>query len=274
LDNQGGIETVKRIIAGVGLWLFLPGGGFGQAPTAKPEFEVADIRQNKSNDTAIYERVLPDGEISARNIPMKEFLKFAYFAHDVRDEQIAGGPAWLNSDRFDTVGKATPGTPDETIRLMLQNLLEKEFKLAVHQEQRPMDVYALVVGKGGPKLQKAAGSGKVDCRRRVGGGQDPAAKDMPAGQAELVCTNMTMADLAEALPVYAPGYVDHAVVDLTNIKGAYDLKLSWVSRLLIDQGGLTMFDAVDKQLGLKMEPRKLPMPFLVIDHVEKLAGDN
>jgi len=267
---------MKRRLAGAGLFVLLSGGVFcqttgGQAPAAKPEFEVADIRQNKSNDTQSYERVLPGGEISARNIPMKEFLKFAY---NVRDEQLAGGPAWLNSDRFDITGKATPGTPDETLRLMLQNLLEKEFKLAVHREQRPMDVYALVVGKNGPKLQKATGSGKPDCRRRVGGGQDPAAKDMPPGQAELVCTNMTMADLAEALPKYAPGYADHAVVDLTNIKGAYDLTLSWVARGFVDQGGLTMFDAVDKQLGLKMEPRKLPMPVIVIDHVGKLAGDN
>jgi uncharacterized protein (TIGR03435 family) len=262
---------MKRIIAGGGLLLLLSNGGFGQPPAAKPEFEVADIRQNKSNDTEAYERVLPGGEISARNIPMKELLKFAY---NIRDEQLGSGPAWLGSDRFDITGKATPGAPDDTLRLMLQSLLEKEFKLTVHQEQRPMDVYALIVGKGGPKLQKAAGSGNRDCRRRVGGGQDPAAKDMPPGQAELVCTNMTMADLAEALPQFAPGYADHAVVDLTNIKGAYDLKLEWVSRLVIDQGGLTMFDAVDKQLGLKLEARKLPMPFLVIDHVEKLAGDN
>jgi uncharacterized protein (TIGR03435 family) len=85
---------------------------------------------------------------------------------------------------------------------------------------------------------------------------------------------MNMADLAEALPVYAPVYADHAVVDLTNIKGTYDLKLEWVSRLVIEQeGGLTMFDAVDKQLGLKLEARKLPMPVIVIDHAEKPADD-
>jgi uncharacterized protein (TIGR03435 family) len=261
---------MKQTIAGAGVAFLLSCGAFGQAAATKPEFEVADIRQNKTNENG-YARILPGGQISVRNVPMKEFLKFAY---NLRDEQISGGPPWFDSDRFDITGKATPGTPDDTLRLMLQNFLAKEFKLAVHQEQRPMDVYALIVGKGGPKLQKAAGSGKVDCRRRVGGGNDPAAKDMPAGQAELVCTNMTMADLTQALPQFAPGYVDHAVVDLTDIKGAYDLKLSWVSRLLIDQGGLTMFDAVDKQLGLKLEARKIPMPVIVIDHAEKLADDN
>lgn len=262
---------MKRIITAANLAILLAGGAFAQTPPAKPEFEVADIRQNKSNSTEGYDKVLPGGEISARNVPMKNLLQFAY---NVREEQLGSGPAWIGSDRFDIDGKATPGASDDSLRLMLQSLLEKEFKLVVHLEPRPMDVYALTVGKGGPKLQKAAGSGKVDCRRRVGGGQDPAAKDMPPGQAELVCTNMTMADLTQALPQYAPGYADHTVVDLTNIKGAYDLKLSWVARGFVDQGGLTMFDAVDKQLGLKLEPRKMPMPYLVIDHVEKLANDN
>lgn len=186
-----------------------------QAPATKPEFEVADIRQNKPDENG-YARILPGGQISVRNVPMNEFLKFAYGVHD---EAILGGPAWINTDRFDITGRAAHGTPDDTLRLMLQNFLAKEFKLSVHTEQRPTDVYALVVGKGGAKLQKAAGSGKTDCRRRVGGGDDPAAKDMPPGQAEVVCTNVTMTDLAGGLPQFAPSYVDHEVVDLTNIQG-------------------------------------------------------
>lgn len=272
---------MRRAIAGAFL---LSGIVFGQTlqPTlqstqakpeaAKLEFEVADIRLNKTHAEP-YARILPGGEISVRNLPMNEFLKFAY--NLPQDGRILGGPAWFGTDGFDITGKATPGTPDATLQIMLQNFLAKEFKLVVHQEQRPMDVYAMLVGKGGSKLQKAAGSGKFDCRRRVGGGQDPAAKDMANGQAEVVCTNATMADLADRLPQVAPGYVDHPVVDLTGIQGTYDLKLTWVSRLVIDEtGGLTMFDAVDKQLGLKLEARKMPMPVIVVDHVEKLADDN
>ena len=64
------------------------------------------------------------------------------------------------------------------------------------------------------------------------------------------------------------------MVDLTNLKGAFDFKLAWVVRSLIDQGGLTMFDAVDKQLGLKLKPGKVPIPFFVIDRVVKRADDN
>ncbi len=61
------------------------------------------------------------------------------------------------------------------------------------------------------------------------------------------------------------------VVDQTGLQGAYDLKLNWAPRTLLDQGGLTMFDAVDKMLGLKLDSRKLPMTVVVIDHVEKLS---
>jgi uncharacterized protein (TIGR03435 family) len=63
-------------------------------------------------------------------------------------------------------------------------------------------------------------------------------------------------------------------VDLTGLSGTYDFKLDWVGAGFIDQGGLTMPDAVAKQLGLKLEERKLPMPVLVIDHIEKPSDNN
>ncbi len=248
----------------------LPLIALGQNPPPKPEFEVADIRPNRSNEND-YARALPGGEISVRNKPFREIVSVAFSSRP--DTPVLGGPPWIGADRFDITGKAQPGTPDETLELMLQSLLIKEFKLEAHIEQRPTDSYALVVGKNGPKLAKATGSGKPVCGRRVGGGQDPAARGMDAGQAELVCTNVTMADLAMNLPKAAPTYVDHDVVDLTGIDGIYDVTLNWVSAAVIDQGGLTMFDAVDKQLGLKLEARKLPRPVIVIDHVEKLVDD-
>src|ERR1035438_10698484 len=90
-------KMLKRSLAVLNLLVLLAGGAFAQA-TAKPEFEVADIRQNKSHSTDGYDKVLPGGEISARNVPMKNLLQFAY---NLRDEQIGSAPAWINSDRFD-----------------------------------------------------------------------------------------------------------------------------------------------------------------------------
>lgn len=261
---------MKHIITGAAVIALLANGVSGQYPGAKREFEVVDIRPNKTTEQDGYHRILPGGQIAVRNVTMREIITFAFNAF--RDGQISGGPSWLNSDRFDISGKATPGTPDDTLRLMLRNFLAKEVKLVVHQVQRPVNGYALVVGKGGPKLQKAVGSAPAGCKQVLE--EDAAAKNLFAGQNELVCTNMTMLDLAETLPGAAPGYVDGPVVDLTGLKGAFDFKLAWVARSFIDQGGLTMFDAVDKQLGLRLKTQKVSVPFFVIDHVEKPTDDN
>ncbi len=117
---------------------------------------------------------------------------------------------------------------------MLQTLLANEFKLVVHREQKPMNVFELTVGKGGPKFQKAAGTGKPDCKRTFGATYDHPEKTGPNGngdgQMHAVCVNMTMADLAEGLPNLAPGYIDRMVVDSTGLKATYDLNL-WTNSL-------------------------------------------
>ena len=121
-------------------------------------------------------------------------------------------------------------------------------------------IFALEIAKGGDKLQQAAESGKPQCSRTVGAGL----------QAEATCKSVTMHDLGQALQVLAELYVDRDIVDLTGLPGTYDLKLSWVGRQTIDQvGGLTLPAALEKQLGLKLERRNLPVPVIVIDHLEK-----
>jgi uncharacterized protein (TIGR03435 family) len=153
---------------------------------------------------------------------------------------------------------------------MLRTLLEEEFKIVDHQEQKPTSVYALVVDKGGPKVQRSARPGDRFCKRIAGGTDDPDAKGLSPIEAGFICTNMTMADFADLLPEMAPAYLDRLVVDSTGLKGAYDFKLVWVGAALIDQGGLTVFEAMEKQLGLKLEARRVPITVTVIDHIEKL----
>ena len=94
-------------------------------------------------------------------------------------------------------------------------------------------------------------------------------------EAEAICKNVTMRDLGQALQVLAELYVDRDVVDLTGLPGTYDLKLNWVGRQTIDQvGGLTMPAALEKQLGLKLEPNRSRVDFIVIDHAEKTPVEN
>jgi uncharacterized protein (TIGR03435 family) len=253
---------------------------FGQIPAARPEFEVADVKPNTSGQPLGAGSILPSGQFRAINIPLKELIKFAY---KVRNEAIVGAPAWADSERYDINGKTAPvgleetfwrSTSavqvmqfsynwDDTFRLMVQTFLSDSFKLALHQEKRPMDVLALVVAKSGAKLQKAADSGRPECTRTVGAEL----------RAQAVCKKVSMADLARAMQVFAPGYANREVVDLTGIEGTFDLQLDWVGIQNIDSGGLTMPGALEKQLGLKLEPRKLPVTVLVVDHVER-PSDN
>jgi len=252
---------------------------FGQAPNSRPEFDVVDIKLNVSGSPNGVGEILPGGQFRAINIPVKEIIKFAY---NLRDDAIVAAPNWVDSERYDIVGKAPAAGSeetfwrsdsalqfmrlyytDQTFRQMVQSLLADRFKLSVHSDKKLASVYALTVAKGGPKLQRAVESGKPDCLRTV---------DQQI-QAVLTCKNMTIADLGRALQLFAPGYANHEVIDTTGLEGTYDFTLKWVGVAVVDQGGMTIPEALDKLLGLRWEERKQPMPIIVIDHIEK-PSDN
>lgn len=252
-----------------------------QSSSSTLEFEAADIRLNNSGDEGGSGTVQPGGQLHAVNMPVRELIKFAY---SVRDEALVGAPGWVDTERYDVTAKGpavgaeeTFWRPtnavrvmrlaykwDENIRKMTQTLLADRFNLKVHQEQRPISIYALVVTKKGSRLEPASDlSARPVCTRTVG--------DQLAAEAD--CTNMSMAQFGQALQFLAGLYADREVVDATGLTGAYDFKLDWVGRPNIDNGGLTMPDALNKQLGLKLESRKQPMPVIVIDHIERPAGN-
>lgn len=107
----------------------------------------------------------------------------------VKPDAVIASPDWFTSDHFDIDGTIPPDTPDDSVRLMLQRFLASQFRLAVHLEQKPQDVFALTVPDGEPKLQHASGSGDAECTVSVDNGNHRAD-----------CANMSMADLADRLP--------------------------------------------------------------------------
>jgi uncharacterized protein (TIGR03435 family) len=243
-----------------------------QQSAALPEFEVAVIRLNLSGgnqSTWSPSAELRDGQVRATNISMKELLRVAFVSRDGLPV-FAGAPAWFEEDRWDFLARQAPDISADTasrmtrMRLAVRSFLTRELKLAVHTEQRPMSVYVLTVGKDGPKLQTSADPrAPITC----------AAARAPAGiGAHRECRNISMDDLAKSLPEVAPAYFDDMqVLDKTGLTGAYDFDLDWVGRNRVDvDGGLTIFGAVEK-LGLKLKLEKLPMPVIVIDHVERPA---
>jgi uncharacterized protein (TIGR03435 family) len=272
----------RRFFVGVSSIFLMAAAAWGQ------QFEVADVRVNKAEGAAAPVQVLNEdgipveiqpnpngishlleepftesGRVSLRYITMRMLIAIAYKKEIVSGEFLSGGPSWIDSDHFDLIAKALPKTPLDTERLMIRAVLAERFHLQIHRERKPMPVYALVVGKSGPRLQKAAGSGAADCRAVAERGPD-----------HLVCTDMKMPDLAKALPNLAPDYLDKIVVDQTGLSGTYDFGLDWAARRNLDEtGGVTIFGAVEK-LGLKLEERKAPMPTIVIDRMDRTPAEN
>jgi uncharacterized protein (TIGR03435 family) len=154
---------------------------------------------------------------------------------------------------------------------MLQSLLTERFKLAIHMDQQPMTAYVLSVGNGKPKL-KESDSGPPGCQRQAQGSESNAGGVIPA-----VCHGLTMAAFAAQLSGAAGDYLESPVVDDTKLEGAWDFTLKWTPRgRLATAGadGITIFDAIDKQLGLKLEPKPIPADVLVVDRVNQKPTDN
>jgi uncharacterized protein (TIGR03435 family) len=250
-------------------------------PKEPTEFEAADVRVSAPG-TKVYINFAPGGRLDAKAITMKQLLNAAYGF----DEDMIVGPKWLETERYDIVAKAPRDVSQEAMANMVRAMLAERFKLKVHNEDRPVDVYALTVGKRGLKMKESAGDVRANCKISAGD-----------GKRNYTCQNTTMAQLADRLRQLAPGYVNHPVVDKTELTGTYDFVLSWTPKQAFQGGGrnadspaspaagsgptasdpngaLTLTEAVDRQLGLRLEIQKHPMPVLVIDHAEQKPTEN
>lgn len=197
------------------------------------------------------------GHITYTNLSLKNLLVNAY---DVKGYQISG-PAWLDSERFDVVAKVPQGATKEQVRIMMQNLLQERFKLVVHHETKEMPMYALVVGKGGPKMKVTPDDPPPPAA--TGGPSDDAAKPpappdlaktmgkisvepdgtikMPKGfapkngcmnmmmgtpngpKSHMQCSGQTMSAFASQLS----NQMDKPVTDQTNLTAKYDFALDF-----------------------------------------------
>jgi uncharacterized protein (TIGR03435 family) len=265
----------------------------GAQSTRAPEFEVAAIRVTNSTDPqsgtfdasglltlhgATMRMLIGIGWKETRTLPDLTALEIAVapaVAQFNSDNYLKGGPAWLNTDRFDISAKAPAGTPTDTVRLMIQKLLADRFHLAVHREEKVVKVYAMVAAKSGFKLTRASGGDPV-CAPSIG--QD--------NVYHRDCRNMSMERLAEQLPNFAPRFFEgRPVVDATRLTGLWDFRLDWtpLSGGLAGLGaapgqefdtGTTIFATMEKNLGIKLEQREQSTPVIVIDHVDRVPTEN
>ena len=252
------------------------------APSSPYEYEAATIKPSKGPGPGgrIGLWAAPDG-FSAWFITLQQMISIAY---GVERFQIPGGPSWLPSERFDIEAKMDAATADALAKLsqdqrvlaqqqMLQALLADRFQLTAHRETKELTIYTLVIAKGGPKLQEA----KPD-------GAHPAAGTMRGSQlsGDLTAQALPIARLARELTQM----LGHPVLDNTELKGVYDFKLQFTpddrlqppsglapdQRLPVPPAGSnapSLFDALQEQLGLKLERGKGPVEVIVVDHVER-----
>jgi len=235
-------------------------------------FEVADIKPNDPSapvDGKGFGRLVGE-RFEFRGGTVAALARYAYL---VPDSMIVGLPKWANDERFDIVAKAPPDTPIDVVRRMVQTLLAERFKLVTHREERPIPVYALTLGSRAPKFHEASG-GREECRWKAD----------DSGLRTRECHNISMAGLAKQLSGLAGLGIDLPVVDQTGLKGVYDVQfeVGYVRPVTAPAGGdadgpaaiegPTGFEAMAR-IGLKLERRKIPMPVIVVDHIERPSAN-
>lgn len=283
-------KWTARVVPAVGLSVLAAALVWAESPS----FEVASVKANHSGDHMVSLMNAPGGRFTAKNVSVKMLIRLAY---KVQDFQIAGGPAWIDSERYDIEAKPegsgqdsspAPATDDrreaamEQQRLRIQALLADRFGLTVHRDAKELPVCALVVAKGGAKLQPAAVTPDSAEPLATPGAKGPMFKGrgMRMGRGELSGQSAPLSLLAETLS----NQIGRTVVDRTGLTGLYDFTLKWTpdesqpqmfpgpppaDRAANADSGPSIFTAIQEQLGLKLESQKGPVPILVIDRIEK-----
>jgi uncharacterized protein (TIGR03435 family) len=230
------------------------------AADAHPSFDVASIKLADPDDHSSGFQT-QGRRVFIENETMNDIISYAYGVHA---KQIVGGPDWFGSKRFDIRGLPdVDGIPNTAqYREMVIKLLADRFQLKFHREKREMSCYAVMVAKGGPKIEASKSDGLPDQTGRNNN-----------GQASWRFTNNSMEDFAKFLQFV----LDRPVVDQTGLKGKYDFKLAWTK----DNAPPTsdpnaapgFFTAIHEQAGLKVEPSKAEVDVLAIDHVVQPSAD-
>jgi len=175
--------------------------------------------------------------------------------------KISGGPAWVDSDFWQIEGKAqnTATATEAELKQMLQTLLVERFKLQFHHEMKDVPGFGLIVAKSGLKIAEDHGER----------GTEPS---MRAGPAGLTYNKAPLSMFAN----YLSGPAGGPVIDKTGLAGPFSFTFQPPPRSqppaapdAAELSGPSIFTAIQEQLGLRLEPLKVPADFIVIDHAER-----
>jgi uncharacterized protein (TIGR03435 family) len=250
------------------------------------------------------------------DIGMLSLSDLVRIAYKVKSYQIQG-PDWMTGERFNISAKLPDGAKEEQVPEMLQTLLTERFKLTIHRQRKEQNVYALVVAKGGLKMKPAepddpkaepapqSSNGGIRMSGDIQGKGVVVAGGANGNQTKMTMNNGLMHMENSKLPITGlvemlSRFVDKPVVDMTELKGEYqvalDLSMEDIRNVARASGmggammlgggpapgtaaaepsdpGSSIFTSL-AQLGLKLEPRKSAIDLIIVDHLEKLPTDN
>jgi uncharacterized protein (TIGR03435 family) len=243
------VLVTTSLIAVAGWGLFAQTNQTNKQP--RPSFEAVSIKPNNLGGGHSHSHSSP-GRLEA-SMTTKTLIENAF---GVKEFQIAGDPAWLDQANYDIVAK-TP-TPlqltKQNLEPYLQSLLAERYNFKFHTESKKFAGYALMTAKAGPKLKPHTGS--------EGGGTD---SNGNREKVTMTGTNITMPGFAD----YLSRQMDQIVVDESGLKGSYDIAFEWSQDDGPQATAPTVFTALQQQLGLRLQAKKVPMEVIVIDNVDK-----
>jgi uncharacterized protein (TIGR03435 family) len=239
-------------------------------PNAKPKFDVVTVKPSDPDRPGKLFTVR-GRHVMTINTTLSDLITFSYGLHP---KQIVNAPDWFGTEKFDVDGVPdTEGRPNsKQMKLLIQSALTDRFKLTFHHDQKELSVYALAIGKSGPKLTDT-----------IHQPNDPV-NFLFRGLGDLMVSNSTMKDFCDGVQ---GAVMDKPVVDHTGLTGRYDFTLKWTP----DESQFAIFGgykapatedpnappalstALQEQLGLKMDAVKAPAEVFVIDHVEKPSAN-
>jgi bla regulator protein BlaR1 len=240
--------------------------GVAQTQSRPPlRFEVAVIKKQKRETQKGLMEMLPGGGLQMGGVTVKQLIAMGY---DVREEQVLGGPKWLDQESYSLLAKAEkadaaadpsstsgPGTPAfNRLQERLRTLLAERCRLAVRVDSKPSPGYELVLAKGGTKLVPTT---------------NPLAPGTMRSRGAINGRSGTMKMLATVLT----HYVGSPVIDKTGLTGSYDYKLEYADDTAGPDAavaeGASIFTAIQEQLGLKLERARVSIDTVVVERVEK-----
>jgi uncharacterized protein (TIGR03435 family) len=268
-----------------------------QMQGVSPAYDVVSIKPAKPSGSAGGNGLFGNGiEYTADGLRANStVMSLIQSAYGMDADRISGAPSWVTSEKFsidakmessvaDDLNKLSPDERDAMRQRMLQALLADRFKLAVRSESKQLPVYELAIAKSGLKIQEAK-PGDTYADGVKGGNGKGLGGDLMVGFGS---AGMVRAQGIE-IGTFVQGlskYLGRPVVDKTGLIGRYDFTLHYApdakphaasgsatDDAATDPAGPSIFTAMQEQLGLKLEAKKDPLATIVIEHVERPAGN-